>query len=433
MRLLDKLAAVARQRGLAESTVDCYSLWIRQFLKFSAAARGVWTHPADLGTADVEAFLNDLVLTRRLAGSTQNQALNALVFLYKHVLDAIAQDHLGKFLLQRSKRPKRVPTVLSATEVQRVIEQVPADHMSRLMVELLYGTGMRVSEVCTLRVRDIDLGRAQIIVRAAKGDKDRVVMLPTVLRERLMGRIDLVEQRWRRDVNRGAGYAPVPDSLAHKRPRAGRELPLQFVFPSTVLRRDENGKAARWHVHPASLDRVVYAASLRAGVNKRVTCHTFRHSFARHLLGDIKGSRPDLTQRNSIVMVWVINEEDEINKKDADRFSGRVAFVEGCKRVISRSVRTGSLIAVIYGGDRCVAASCISTSASKRAPGAHFGFILRGMFQQPVVKPARASLAAFARAPCCRNCSYFVQCLSSPPRSRAKFAERYRAGGFTTG
>jgi integron integrase len=177
-----------------------------------------------------------------------------------------------------------VPTVLSATEVQRVIEQVPADHMSRLMVELLYGTGMRVSEVCTLRVRDIDLGRAQIIVRAAKGDKDRVVMLPTVLRERLMGRIDLVEQRWRRDVNRGAGYAPVPDSLAHKRPRAGRELPLQFVFPSTVLRRDENGKGARWHVHPASLDRVVYAASLRAGVNKRVTCHTFRHSFATHLL-----------------------------------------------------------------------------------------------------------------------------------------------------
>jgi site-specific recombinase XerD len=276
MRLLDKLAAVARQRGLAESTVDCYSLWIRQFLKFSAAARGVWTHPADLGTADVEAFLNDLVLTRRLAGSTQNQALNALVFLYKHVLDAIAQDHLGKFLLQRSKRPKRVPTVLSATEVQRVIEQVPADHMSRLMVELLYGTGMRVSEVCTLRVRDIDLGRAQIIVRAAKGDKDRIVML-----------------------------------------------------------------------------------------------------------GDIKGSRPDLTQRNSIVMVWVINKADEINKKDADRFSGRVAFVEGRKRVISRSVRTGSLIAVIYGGDRCVAAWCISTSASKRAPGAHFGFILRGMFQQP--------------------------------------------------
>jgi site-specific recombinase XerD len=204
--------------------------------------------------------------------------------LYKHVLDAIPQDHLGKFLLQRSKRPKRVPTVLSTTEVMRVIEAVPADHMSRLMVELMYGTGMRVSEVCTLRVRDIDLGRAQIIIRAAKGDKDRIVMLPMVLLERLRGRIGEVEKRWRRDVKRGGGYAPVPISLEHKRPRVGTELPMQFVFSSSVLRRDEDGCGARWHVHPGSLDRVVYAASLRAEVMKRVTCHTFRHSFATHLL-----------------------------------------------------------------------------------------------------------------------------------------------------
>ena len=200
MRLLERLSVVAKQRGMAESTIECYSLWVKQFLRFSATAHGRWRHPSELGTADVEAFLNDMVTARQLAGSTQNQALNALVSLYKHVLDAIPQDHLGKFFLQRSKRPKRVPTVLSASEVRRVIDAVPADHMSRLMVELMYGTGMRVSEVCTLRVRDIDLGRAQIIVRAAKGDKDRIVMLPVVVLERLRARIGEVERRWRRDV-----------------------------------------------------------------------------------------------------------------------------------------------------------------------------------------------------------------------------------------
>jgi integron integrase len=284
MRLLEKLSIVAKQRGMAESTIQCYSLWVKQFLRFSAVAHGAWKHPAELGTADVEAFLNHLVGSRQLAGATQNQALNALVFLYKQVLDTIPQDHLGKFLLQRSKRPKRVPTVLSASEVVRVIEAVPADHMARLMVELMYGTGMRVSEVCTLRVRDIDLGRAQIIVRAAKGDKDRVVMLPATLAQRMGERIERVDSRWRRDVKRGGGYAPVPLSLEHKRPRVAREWPMQFVFPSAVLRKDSEGRGARWHVHPGSLDRVVYAASIRAGVIKRVTCHTFRHSFATHLL-----------------------------------------------------------------------------------------------------------------------------------------------------
>ncbi len=138
------------------------------------------------GPTDVEAFLNDLVMRRRLSASWQNQALNALAFLYRHVLeDVIPQDHLGKFLLQRSRRVARVPTVLSVEEVRRVIEAIPPARIYRLMVELLYGTGLRVGEVCTLRIRDIDLGRAQVIVRGGKGDKDRIVMLPHCLRERL--------------------------------------------------------------------------------------------------------------------------------------------------------------------------------------------------------------------------------------------------------
>lgn len=246
MKLLEQFEIVARQRRLAQNTIDVYSQWIRRFLTFSAAKQGEWKRPVELGTSDVEAFLNDLVIARRLSASSQNQALNALVFLYTHVLaDAIPQDHLGKFLLARARRVKRVPTVLSAEEVRRMIDQVPADHMSRLMVQLMYGTGMRVGEVCTLRVRDIDLGRAQIIIRAAKGDKDRIVMLPASLRTQLMEQLEAVQRRWRADVARGGGYAPVPDALLHKRPRAGHEWPWQFLFPSTILRRDESGRGQR--------------------------------------------------------------------------------------------------------------------------------------------------------------------------------------------
>ena len=156
--------------------------------------------------ADVEAFLNDAVVRRRLSASAQNQALCALVFLYTHVLDdVIPQDHLGKFLLPRSRRVKRVPTVLSVEEVRRLIEAVDPTHRCRLMLELMYGTGMRVGEVCALRVRDIDLGRAQIIIRAAKGDKDRVVMLPAAIRGRLTTQLDEVGRRWRADVAQKKG------------------------------------------------------------------------------------------------------------------------------------------------------------------------------------------------------------------------------------
>jgi integrase len=250
---------------------------VRQFLTFHRAADGTWRHPATLGTADVEAFLNDLVVRRRLSASAQNQALCALVFLYEQVLqDVIPQDHLGKFLLQRSRRPRRLPTVLSTQEVRRVLDAVPADHICRLPLELLYGTGVRVAELCALRVRDIDFGRGQVIVRAGKGDKDRVVMLPMSLHCRLGEQVAAVERQWRDDLARGGGHAPVPDALRHKRPRAGHEWPWQFVFPSGVLRRDTDGRGTRWHLHPASLERTVYRASNRARIGKRVTCHTFR-------------------------------------------------------------------------------------------------------------------------------------------------------------
>ena len=285
MKLLERADLICRRRGMSGRTAQVYCQWIRRFLAFAAAARGEWTPPQRLGTTDVEAFLNHLVGGRHLAASTQNQALNALVFLYRHVLEnVIAPDHLGKFELLRSTRAARLPTVLSADEVARLLAAIPRERISRLMAELLYGTGMRVGECCALRVRDIDLGRAQIIVRAGKGDKDRVVMLPARLREPLAEQLGRVEALWRRDITRGGGHAPVPAALWHKRPRGGSELPFQFVFPSAVMRREESGRGTRWHLAAASLDRVVYIAARRAGIGKRVTCHTFRHSFATHLL-----------------------------------------------------------------------------------------------------------------------------------------------------
>jgi integron integrase len=285
MKLLERVAEVARVRRLSGHTCDAYSGWIRNFLTFCRDPAGDWRHPVELGTGDVERFLNDLVTRRRLSASSQNQALNALVFLYRHVLeDAIPRDHLGKFELLRSRRVPRVPTVLAPAEVARVIAHVPDRHNYRLLVQLLYGTGLRVSEACTLRVRDIDLQRAQIIVRAGKGDKDRVVMLPAALRKELAAQLERVTERWRTDVSRGGGYAPVPDELANRRPTAARELPFQFVFPSAVLRYGPDRCGRRWHADPSALDRAVGRAARAAGINKRVTCHTFRHSFATHLL-----------------------------------------------------------------------------------------------------------------------------------------------------
>lgn len=311
---------------MSRRTAQAYCHWIRRFLSFSAKARGEWTSPQQLGTADVERFLNYLVGERHVAASTQNQALNALVFLYRHVLeDAIAPDHLGKFELLRSARPARVPTVLSAEEVTRLLDAIPPQRISRLMAELLYGTGMRVGECCQLRVSDIDLGRAQIIVRAGKGEKDRIVMLPARLRDRLAQQVTRAQALWRRDMTRGGGYAPVPEALLHKRPRAGAEFAFQFVFPSNVMRRDESGRGVRWHLAPASLDRVVYAAARRAGIGKRVTCHTFRHSFATHLLEagyDVRQVQTLLghaSLRTTMVYVHVMNKPSVAVTSPLDR------------------------------------------------------------------------------------------------------------------
>lgn len=229
--------------------------------------------------------MTSLVRDRRLSASSQNQALCALVFLYEQVLAGeVAEGHLGRFAAERSRRPVRVPTLLSVGEVRRVIGAAKGGSMERVLMELLYGTGMRVMEGCTLRVRDVDFERGQILVRGGKGEKDRVVMLPGALVGALAERCRQVRRQHERDVSKGGGYVPVAAEVENKVPYAERDWRWQYVFPSAVMRRDESGRGFRWHGDPAVLARKVGIAAREAGVGKRVTPHTFRHSFATHLL-----------------------------------------------------------------------------------------------------------------------------------------------------
>lgn len=284
MKLLDRVRDVGLRKHLARSTIECYQGWIEDFLRCSRDG-GRWRTPAELGAGDVERYLTHLARDRRVAASTQNQALCAIVFLYKKVLAGeLAADHLGQFIAERAPRPVRVPSVLSAAEVTRLIEAMEPGSMRRLMVELMYGTGLRVSECCALRVRDIDFDRSQIIVRGGKGDKDRIVMLPARCAAPLSERVRRVRHQHQRDLRRGGGYVRLPDALAGKCPYARRDWRWQFVFPSAVMRRDARGGGFRWHADPSWLDRGIRHAARRARIGKRITAHTFRHSFATYLL-----------------------------------------------------------------------------------------------------------------------------------------------------
>jgi integron integrase len=284
MKLMDRARNAGKVLHLAEATVDCYCRWIREFLAFSRVD-GCWVEPALLGAADVERFLTHLAVDRRVAASTQNQACNAIVFLYRKVLaDELPPDHLGRFVAQRSRRPARAATVMSVGEVERVIDALAEGSVFRVIARLLYGTGMRVAECCTLRLRDLDFDRVQIIVRDGKGEKDRIVMLPASLRGELVEQCRKVRTRHERDVLRGGGFVPVPDVLANKVPYAQTDWRWQFLFPSATRSVDEAGNGHRWHTHPGVVARAIRNAARKSGVSKRVSPHTFRHSFATHLL-----------------------------------------------------------------------------------------------------------------------------------------------------
>ena len=279
-KLLDQLREVLRVKHYSLRTEEAYGQWVRRFLKFHRDQAGAWRHPRELGTAEVVAFLNHLASTDSVAAGTQNQALNALSFLYTQVL-RIELGDLGEFL--RAGKPRRVPVVLSKEEVQRLL--VSLEGTWRLMAQVLYGTGMRLMECLRLRIQDIDFARNQIVVRGGKGDKDRMTVLPESLRTALMEHLKRVRLLWEADVREGFGEVYLPEALARKYPKAAKEWGWQWVFPSRSRSRDpRSGRERRHHVQETGLQKAVKAGLQLSGITKRASCHTLRHSFATHLL-----------------------------------------------------------------------------------------------------------------------------------------------------
>lgn len=239
-------------------------------------------HPRDMGTSEVREFLNHLAVVRKVAASTQSQALNAIVFLY----DGVLEQPLGEILgLQRVQRRHRVPVVLTVQEVRASLSKMSGT--TRLMAELLYGAGMRVTECVTLRVKDLDLGAGSISIRDGKGAKDRTTVLPASLRQRLQDHLIRIATLHKDDLLRGTGYAPIPEALSRKYPTASKSWAWQYAFPSTAQRLDPNsGHWLRWHTADSTSQKAFQTALKSAGIAKHASVHTLRHSFATHLLAD---------------------------------------------------------------------------------------------------------------------------------------------------
>jgi integron integrase len=281
-RLLDRVRDAVRARHYSRRTEKAYVAWIRRYILFHGKR-----HPSEMGAAELTQYLSSLAVEGNVAASTQNQALSALLFLYRAVLH---QDLPWLDDVVRAKRPVRLPVVLTRDEVRAVIRQLRGT--PRLMAILLYGSGLRLLECARLRVKDVDFGRHQIIVRAGKGDKDRTTTLPTIISVDLTRHLDIVKKQHDLDLRQGAGWVELPWALARKYPNAGREWAGQWVFPATRLYVDrETGQRRRHHLHESVVQRAVKDAVRHAGIPKRATWHTLRHSFATHLLEDDRDIR----------------------------------------------------------------------------------------------------------------------------------------------
>ncbi len=316
LKFLDQCREVMRFKQLSHRTEETYGQWIRRFILFHRrpaavsqrpspsphpgplpslggsgegdGAHGVtrpttgwiWRHPRDMGEAEVRSFLTDLAVARQVGAATQNQALNALLFLYREVVGGEMAWVDG---FERAQRSRRVPVVLSRQEMQGVLGQMSGTQ--GLIARLLYGTGMRLLEGLRLRVKDVDFARGQIIIRAGKGDKDRVTMLPESLRSELKEHLKAVGVIWQADVAAGFGRVWLLGALRQKYPKAELEWGWQWVFPSAELSIDPETKVRRrHHVTDAAVQGAVRMAGQKARLTKRVTPHVLRHSFATHLL-----------------------------------------------------------------------------------------------------------------------------------------------------
>lgn len=276
-KLLEQVRTVCRLRHLSLKTEQAYVQWIRRYVLYHQKQ-----HPQILGAEHVRDFLSYLAATRKVAASTQNQARHAVLFLYREVL-GINLDDLGTY--RRATRPKRIPVVLSRDEVQAVMMHLYG--VSHLVVSLLYGSGLRLMEALRLRIKDIDFAYKQIVVRDGKGGKDRITMLPSSLDTLLRRQLQRTKVIHAEDLDEGFGEVDLPMALSSKYPNAGYEWRWQYVFPATKRSQDPRSeRKGRHHLSESVIQKGVRRAVRKASLIKPATCHTFRHSFATHLLED---------------------------------------------------------------------------------------------------------------------------------------------------
>jgi integron integrase len=276
-KLLDRVRQAIRTRHYSRSTERTYCAWIRRFILFHGKR-----HPADLGAPEVRRFLSWLATDAKVSASTQNQALAAILFLYREVLEV---DLPWIDNIVHAKRPGRLPVVLTRREVRQVMDQLRG--VPHLMTLLLYGAGLRLMECARLRVKDVDFEANQIIVRRGKGAKDRVTLLPAAAKPSLARHLDRVRRQHLEDLRGGAGWVELPDAVSRKYPSAGREWPWQWMFPATRIHVDRaTDQRRRHHLHESVVQRAMHQAVRAARLNKPASCHTLRHSFATHLLED---------------------------------------------------------------------------------------------------------------------------------------------------
>jgi len=277
-KLLDQMRSALRRMNYAYRTERTYIDWTRRFILFHNKR-----HPKDMSIPEIEAFLTHLAVERHVAASTQNQALSALLFLYRQVLN-IEFDPL-QINASRARKPQRLPVVMSKTEALQVIENLEAG--KRLPVQLLYGSGLRLMECLRLRIKDLDFSYRQITVRDGKGQKDRRTILPESLIEFLQIHLRFVKNIHQRDLDKGHGSAYLPGALERKYPYAHQEWVWQYVFPANRLSQDpRSGVTRRHHFSESSIQKAVNKAVKLSRIPKHITPHTFRHSFATHLLED---------------------------------------------------------------------------------------------------------------------------------------------------
>lgn len=325
LKLLDQVRQVLRYHHYAYRTEEIYCKWIVRFLKHF----NYQIHPRDMGKKHIETYLSHLAVQEDVAAATQRQALNAILFLFREVLDIPIEEEIAPIKAKKHPRP---PVVMTQSEVERVLNEMQGTHL--LMARLLYGGGLRLMECIRLRVQNLDFEKNHIYVRGAKGAKDRVTLLPGSIREELQIHLAWVKQLHQEDLTKGYGEVYLPHALERKYPHAAKEWGWQYVFPAKKLSKDpRSDKFRRHHVLESGLQKAVKIAVQRAGITKRVSCHTFRHSFATHLLengvnirvvqelmghSDVKTTEIYTHVMEKDISV-VLSPLDQLTRKNADR------------------------------------------------------------------------------------------------------------------